>query len=668
MLFESVHLSTRRQQQQQDSNKKKTKSQKRIIIAPTPSGGGGGGGGGGTLPQQKQDNRAQSCFAPICPSSTTATAEDLTREIGDLFRFLCTSSYSVVKNNPDGICGAHEIEQQAFYESDLFRHIVRFQSIANVGINLYETRRIWDDERLGYIVKSLGKLRAQASMFQPSLRMQFVKKPKDDDALSALDIYSDNGDIVDLMASVERFAIYAKVSSHANIGVILACRHFLQNFAAKSRLAMTKTMAVTTAENIILSSRSASNENANQRAKREALERARKSAMLNLSNQHRMKMSQMIYKLFVIYLNFSTECNPVRPAIHMASLFSPANATPMPDAFLAMKVKQYSMALNTNYPALQNTLFVTEAFQLPVRYCKKTNPAKDQQKQQEEEEEEGERQGGAKEQQKEEEKNISDKDYAETDDDNLYETASPLSAPFPSPPPQQLSSSSPPPLSPVSLSVSAPVKKVFSLPPVSEIIQPQQSSVPSSSSSSSSCYPDMLPAESIESSAIENDVYMNVPAAVVHPFSATATSSDARQMMMTTFDYPTQHQYATVVTPPPPPPAALPVTPYHTVAQSAPGQGAGAGDGFIYPIQFSDGTTAFHSTFSYQPSHHYHPIVAPPPPQHRNPNPDAQPFQDDDEATAEPDSLYPRHQSQSSTFNYSSEIEESLSTSFQRFF
>jgi len=75
--------------------------------------------------------------------------KDLTREIGDLFRFLCTSSYSVAKNNPDGICGAHEIEQQAFYESDLFRHIIRYQSIANVGINLYETRRIWDDERLG---------------------------------------------------------------------------------------------------------------------------------------------------------------------------------------------------------------------------------------------------------------------------------------------------------------------------------------------------------------------------------------------------------------------------------------------------------------------------------------------------------------------------------------
>ncbi|CBY43279.1 unnamed protein product, partial [Oikopleura dioica] len=300
--------------------------------------------------------------------------------------------------------------------------------------------------------------------------------------------------------------------------------------------------------------------------------------------------------------------------------------------------------------------------QLPVRYCKKTNPAtKDQQKQHQQEE--GERQGGsAKEQQKEEKKEEkdSDKDYAETDDDddddgdNRDETASSLSAPFPSPPPQQLSSS-PPPLSPVSLSVSAPVKKVFpfSLPPVSEIIQPQQSSAH---------YPDILPAESIESSAIENGVYMNVPAAVVHPFSAAAaaaatSSNDAREMMMmsaATFDYPTQHQYATVVTPPPQPAAALQVTPYHTVAQSAPGQGS---DGFIYPIQFSDGTTAFHSTFSYQPAHHYHPII---PPQHRIPNPDAQPFQDDDDD--------PRHQSQSSTFNYSSEIEESLSTSFQRFF
>lgn len=284
---------------------------------------------------------------------------DLTSDWIDIFSFVCSQSYSISKNDPNVYVSEHDVEQCELLDSTLFRHMIRVQSIVKVASVFYEPRKLWQDEKTGSLPNKY--VRPVGSHYKPTARKQFVNPPIASDVSSALDIHSYNADVLDLICSVERYYIFAKVATLNNIGVLLACKRFLARFAMTQRTIMSRAMMPTKSEEILLLSKSPE-----LREKRQNLERARKSALINLSEHYRATLGQMIYRLFVVFFNFTIRADPLRPSIHMAALQKHGETT-MPDEYINLRAVQYQQMFKDHKPGLlRGALILSSAYAIPT--------------------------------------------------------------------------------------------------------------------------------------------------------------------------------------------------------------------------------------------------------------------------------------------------------------
>jgi hypothetical protein len=296
---------------------------------------------------------------------------NVTKDIADLFRFLCSTSYSVSKNDPNYYAAPHEIEQVAFLESGMFHYMQRVASIVKIGTDLVLPRKLWEDDRTNFVKKAALAIQSSGSLLEPSAKTQCEHSPRPSDNISALDIHSINSEILEFMADLERYQAYSKVAPLCHIGVLLSARRLVSKFAKRLRTSMAHTMMPTPNETRILQgAKSLLAETPQDRKTRQRLEATRKSSLLMLSNQYKQKMSQMIYRLFTIYLEFAITMDPLRPQVHMAALFSlKARVTDvpseMPDEYVDLMKMLYKRALDDNYPAVEKSLWFTNAYSIP---------------------------------------------------------------------------------------------------------------------------------------------------------------------------------------------------------------------------------------------------------------------------------------------------------------
>ena len=303
---------------------------------------------------------------------------DVTQDICDLFRYLCARSYSVEKNDPNFYSAAHEIEQKPFLDSTLFHYMQRIASICKMGGEIFMPRKLWEDNRANFGGrKATAFLFSNGTVTHPTTKAQYENTPKSDDTSSALDIHSINMTILDFICDVERFSVYAKVAPLCHIGVLLSARRFISKYAGKLRGIMNRTMLPTASEKEILQRATIQNgETAKQASARQRLEAARQSALLALSNQYKQQMNQMIYQVFMIYLDFAITSDPLRPDIHMKAVFQATNnptenareyvpASHMSDNYVDFMKMLYKRALDDNFPSVEKSLWITSAHSIP---------------------------------------------------------------------------------------------------------------------------------------------------------------------------------------------------------------------------------------------------------------------------------------------------------------
>jgi hypothetical protein len=306
-------------------------------------------------------NLAADCFQVPTPRASSTCdlgfnyAADISSSIADMLSFISSQSYAIAKNDPDHIAEEHEVQQTDLFESSWFQYLLRFQSIIKVSRTLYKPAKIWDDERTGRL--GTKPVRPVGTHANPTCRTQFEQTPRIEDIASALDVHIANIDVVDFICSVERFTLCAKIAPLCNVGVLLAAKLLLERFASRQRAKMSRTMMPSPREKILLKDTTPE-----RREERLNLERARKSALIQASNQHRANLNKLIHQLFLIYFNFALKSDPLRPSVHMQQLFR-AGETEMPSAYVYMKIALYRKMLADQCPRLQhNTLIMSTAY------------------------------------------------------------------------------------------------------------------------------------------------------------------------------------------------------------------------------------------------------------------------------------------------------------------
>jgi len=323
--------------------------------------------------------------AADCDTSSSPFSErgfnyghDLTDSILKLFQFCCSTSYAATKSSP--LFNDRYIATP-FFCSTTFQHLIRLKSIVDTGADIYTPT--W--------FNNAQPLTETEETVEPCILMAYSKR-KAREAGSAFPnkvspakgfkadiphyetnlkigqseiLYSHAQDCKELVESISRFASLTSISCHTDLGVLLACRRYLDAFANKQREAMTKTILLTKEEKKILDGVKSGKETFKQLRQRAILIATRRTTLRTLALRHQHLVSRIISKLYAVYLEHSV-INMPRSATNHRTRFFDENLPNIFNTYLAHKQSEFRQLLAENTSHLFETLTVYENIPEPA--------------------------------------------------------------------------------------------------------------------------------------------------------------------------------------------------------------------------------------------------------------------------------------------------------------
>jgi hypothetical protein len=314
-------------------------------------------------------------------------AHDMTDSIIKLFQFCCTTSYVATKSDPDFDGEKHGYKTSPFFASKTFRHLVRIKSIADNGSYFYTPT--WFNKNQPSPPPPPPDSDVKSSEIltpEPVILMSYSERkaeeigseyPKNATPTNGFRVdiphyetnlkigqsrilYDHARDCMELVESISRFVALTSVSCHTDLGVLLACRRYLNLFARRQREAMQKTIELTRDERELMRKVNQRKESFHRIRQRNMLLATRRSTLRTLALRHQTLMSRILVKLYSAYLEHSL-VNMPRSACNQRMRFFGENDDQSFENFFRHKQSEFRQLLAENTSNLFDTLTVYES-------------------------------------------------------------------------------------------------------------------------------------------------------------------------------------------------------------------------------------------------------------------------------------------------------------------